>query len=203
MIQSTRYGALSFALLLCALFAPLCAHAYPEFQTFIESRGRRTVNCAVCHAHPDGPEGPKPGQIGSLKPEELEQLNRARAAFDPGMNLQNPILNEFGNHIMNVVGKREFLLLRQNPAGLVKALGPDHDLDNDGIPDADEFVAGTLATDPMHGKPWTLFWTNLRRRAFHVVMIALATVLGLFGLNNLLRGFERLSATLPDGDKSS
>ena len=199
----TRYGVFPVALALCAVLAPLRAHAYPEFQTFIESQGGRTVNCAVCHAHPDGPEGPKPGQIGSLKPEELEQLNRARAAFEPGMNLKNPILNDFGNHIINVVGKREFLLLRQNPAGLVKALGPDHDLDGDGVPDAEEFLAGTLPTDPMHGDPWTLFWTNLKRRAFHVVMIALATVLGLYGLNNLLRGFEHLSASPPAGENGN
>ena len=34
-----------------------------------------------------------------------------------------------------------------------------------------------------------------RIRAFHILMVGLATILGLWGLNNLLHGFEAMSAT--------
>src|SRR5690606_36294646 len=45
------------------------AHAHPEFQAYVQQNAPRNVDCAMCHAHPDGPEGPKPGQIVSLTPD--------------------------------------------------------------------------------------------------------------------------------------
>jgi hypothetical protein len=184
-----RYSAL-FAVL--ALLPALQGWAYPEFQTYVQENSGRNVNCALCHAHGDGPEGLKPGQIGSLSAAELLQLNKARAAFEPGEEVDSPILNEFGNHIVATLGKKEFLLLRQDPAKLPEALGNEHDIDEDGIPDSEEYVSGTHPVEPQHGDPWRLFAINLRRRAFHVVMIILATVLGLYGLNNLLHGFAQV-----------
>jgi len=179
---------------LIGLLVAAPASAYPEFQTFIETQSSRNVNCALCHAHPDGPEGLKPGQIGSLNPSQLELLNKARAAFEPGQEVESPILNPFGNHIIQVLGKQRFLQIRQDPATLVAALGRESDLDRDGIPDVDEYLAGTLPIDPNHGDPWTLFRINLARRWFHIAMIFLATVAGLYGLSNFIHGFEQYAA---------
>lgn len=177
-----------------AFMVPMGAWAYPEFHTFIEKNSGRHADCAMCHAHPDGPEGPKAGQIGSLKPDELDQLNLARAAFEPGQGAHNPILNAFGNRIIDAVGKREFLLMRQDPAKLAEALGQTNDLDNDGIPDADEFLDGTNPVDSHHGAPWRLFFINLRRYAFHIAMLTSATGLGLYALRCLIRGFDALQS---------
>ncbi len=182
---------------LAALCMTLCngVWAYPEFQTYIEAASGRNVNCAMCHAHPDGPEGLKPGQIGSLTPKEMEALGTARAAFEPGQKVESPVLNEFGNHIIEVLGKQQFLQIRQEPAKLAEALGTENDLDGDGLSDAQEYQEGTLPTDPNHGDPWALLAINAKRRWFHIVMVGLATVAGLWGLKNLLLGFESIAAT--------
>lgn len=166
------------------------AWAYPEFQQYVQSHSGRTTNCAMCHKHPDGPTGLKPGQIGSLSEEEMNQLNQARAAFEPGKNPHNPILNEFGNEIIAAIGKTKFLELRLHPQDLPAALNPESDLDRDGISDADEYVAGTHPVDESSGEPARLFVHNFKRYAFHIVMMALATVAGVYGLNALLRWFD-------------
>jgi hypothetical protein len=44
------------------------ALAYPEFEVWIEKNSGRYVDCAMCHSHPEGPEGVKAGQIRSLSP---------------------------------------------------------------------------------------------------------------------------------------
>jgi len=178
------------------------AWAYPEFQIYSEDRSGRSVNCAMCHTHADGPEGLKHGQIGRLTPEELEQLGQARAAFEPGSDVESPVLNEFGNLILQQLGKREILLLRQDPGALADALGYESDLDGDGIPDAQEYLDGTHPLDPHHGDPWQLFKNNLVRYRFHVFMIVLATALGLYGLNNILHWLERVSRIPGDGGET-
>jgi len=183
--------------LTCALawvLAAAPAFAYAEFQTFVQQHSGRTVNCAMCHTHPDGPEGLKPGQIGALTTEEMNALNQARAAFEPGQEVNNPILNDFGDLIMEQLGKQRVLQLRQEPHLLAEELDPKSDLDGDGIPDAEEYLAGTHPLNPESGDPSRLFWINLRRNFFHVVMLLIATVAGVYGLNHLVRGFEQLEA---------
>lgn len=187
-----RWLVAALALLVLA-GVPGLAGAYPEFQMWVQQNSGRNVNCAMCHMHPDGPEGVKPGQIGSLNAEELQRLNQARAAFEPGQPIDNPILNEFGDEIIHQLGKTKFLTLRQNPERLAAALNPASDLDGDGLPDAREYREGTHPLDPNHGNPWALFVNKATALRFHIIMLALATVLGLFGLNNLLRWFDRLS----------
>lgn len=190
-----RFG--SWIAAMGALLAAAPAFGYAEFQIFVQEHSGRTVNCAMCHTHPDGPEGLKPGQLGSLNPGELERLNRARAAFEPGQEVDNPLLNDFGNLIMERLGKTRVLELRQDPGRLADEFGYDSDLDGDGIPDAEEYLAGTHPLNPESGDPWRLFWINLRRNAFHVAMLLIATAAGVYGLNHLVRGFEAQDAAEP------
>jgi hypothetical protein len=164
-------------------------HAYVEYQTFIVTNSGRPVNCSMCHTHHDGPEGTAPGQIGRLSAVELEQLGRARGAFLPGTDIENPILNEFGNHIVRAIGRTKVLELRLNPAALADVLPQDHDLDGDGIPDVREYLEGTHPVNPRDGNPWLLFRNNFRRHLPSILLTLVATALGLYGLGYLLHGF--------------
>lgn len=185
-MRMRRFTAFVFA---CAI-APF-AWGYPEFQQYVQKTSGRTVNCAMCHSHPDGPEGLKPGQIGSLTKEELDLLGRARAAFEPGQNVDSPILNEFGNSIVKKLGKTKFLQIRLHPEELPTALGTDSDLDDDGVSDSAELAAGTDALDEGSGPPGQLFVHNLRENLFNLIMMVIATALGIYGLNALLHGFDQ------------
>lgn len=178
-------------LAICAFTMGPSAWGYPEFQQYVQKTSGRHVNCAMCHVHPDGPEGLKPGQIGSLTQPELDELGRARAAFDPGQNVDNPILNPFGDSIIKKIGKTTFLQIRLHPDELPAAIGNDSDLDHDGVPDSAEFMAGTDPLDEGSGPPMQLFLHNLRTQAFNLTMLVVATALGVYGLNALLRGFDR------------
>lgn len=166
------------------------AWAYPEFQKFIAKNSGRPVNCAMCHVHHDGPEGTAPGQIGNLSAAEQDRLGRARAALQPGASVDSPILNRFGNHIIHNLGKTKFLELRLAPAELAKALPSASDLDGDGIPDVQEFLAGTLPTDRNDGKPQLLFIHNLQSHGREILLAGVAAVLSLYGLAHLARGFR-------------
>lgn len=171
----------------CALSAPASAHV--EFQAFVVRNSGRAVDCAMCHAHSNGPDGTGLGQVGSLSAEELLRLNRARSAFDPGQQVDSPILNDFGDLLVTRLGKKRILELRSAPAELAKEISQTSDLDDDGISDAQELLAGTHPLINSDGNPWQLFVHNLRRQKFHVVMISLATAFGLYGLIQLLHGF--------------
>jgi len=162
------------------------ADAYPEFQRYSKEVSGRPIDCAICHKNSDGPEGLKHGQIGSLNSEELKALGAARRAFKPGANVKNPILNEFGNSILNQLGKEKILMLRQHPELLSAALDPTSDLDNDGITDAEEFEDGTHPLNPLDGKPLKLFKNNLKKNRFDIFMLILATGFGVYGLSNAL-----------------
>ena len=177
------------ALTLLITTAAASLQAYPEFQQFIVKHSGRPVNCAFCHANPDGPEGAGPGQIGHLTAGEQVELVRARGAFEPGAKTHSPILNAFGNHIINSLGKRNFLELRLAPAQLAGVLPKDSDLDGDGIPDAREYLAGTHPLIPSDGDPWLLFKAKFRRNLPQIVLTLAATVAGLWGLGHLLQGF--------------
>ena len=166
------------------------AHAYPEFQKQISQSSGRTVNCAMCHVHSDGPEGTAPGQIGHLTAAEQTELGRTRAAFAPNANVKSPILNRFGNHIINCIGKKRLLELRVTPAELAKQLPQDSDLDGDGITDVRELATGTHPLIKSDGLPWLLFKANLAANLGQILLMLAATVLGLWGLHHLLHGFD-------------
>jgi len=174
-------------LLNCAL-----GFAHPEFQKFIQENSGSNVNCAMCHVHPDGPEGAARGQIGSLSEEEMNQLLLARGAFEPGRKINSPILNDFGNYMLQKLGKQAILEYRANPVQIAIALTDLSDLDGDGIPDAQEYLSGTHPLMKTHGSPILLFWNNVFLYRFHLIMMLLAAAFGIWGLNNLLRGVERI-----------
>ena len=183
---------LSFAKIslgLAALAVAAAAHAYPEFQQNIVKTTGRAVNCAFCHTHADGPEGAAPGQIGHLTLAEQAELGRARAAFEPNAKPANPILNAFGNHIINSIGKKKFLELKLAPAQLAGALPKDSDLDADGIPDAIELAMGTHPLLKSDGDPWLLFKANFRSNLVEIILAFAASVIGLWGISHLLHGF--------------
>ena len=165
------------------------ASAYPEFQKAYQKSSGRVISCAMCHEHPEGPNGIKHGQIGSLNPAELKALNRARSALDPGSRVDSPILNDFGDSLLDQLGKRRIVQLRSQPLQLASLINPGSDLDRDGIPDARELSEGTDPLDPRHGNPFLLFINNARRHLFHLLMLAAATLLGILGLSRLLRWF--------------
>lgn len=172
------------------LAAPPPAEAYPEFHTMILKSSGRNVNCAFCHTHPDGPEGVKPGQIGSLSPEAIIRLNQARLLVEPGPLVDSPILNDFGDLLLSSIGKGKLLAIKATPDQLPDLILPG-DLDGDGISDAQEVRDGTLPTNPYHGDPWRLLVINLQRYAFHVLMLVLATLSGLWGIGHLFRWFAQ------------
>ena len=176
------------------------AAAYHEFQSWIDARNDRTVNCAFCHAHGDGPDGVKPGQIGALTPEQLTMLNEARQAFEPAPEVESPILNAFGNEIVRRLGRTQFIHLRQSPGDFPDAYGFDSDLDHDGIADAQEVLDATHPVNNQSGRPLALFLHNLRTSWGHVLMLVVATLFGLVGINSLLAWFTavtRAAATPP------
>ena len=180
---------IGLAAALALLLAAASAQAYPEFQQHIVKTTGRPVNCAMCHMHADGPEGAAPGQIGHLTQPQQAELGRARAAFEPNAKPNNPLLNTFGNHIINSIGKRKFLEARLAPAQLADLLPKESDLDGDGIPDATELAMGTHPLLKSDGDPWLLFKANFRANLTQIILALGATVVGLWGLGHLLRGF--------------
>jgi hypothetical protein len=169
------------------------ADAYPEFQTFIEKHSGRPVNCAMCHVNGNGPTGDEPGQIGGLNAEQIALLSNARSALEPGVDVQSPILNEFGNKIINVIGKKKFLEIKSQPEKLASALGDKSDLDGDGIPDSQEYLDGTDVLNKFNGDPLKLFFVNLDRYKMHVILAAVAVFLIDFGLAHWLKAMAIIS----------
>ncbi len=179
------------------------AGAYPQYQKWIQQNSGRTVSCAMCHENPDGPEGVKAGQLGSLDAEARKRLDRARNAFEPGARVDSPILNEFGDHIISTIGKKRFVALKEHPE-LLPPLLDGSDLDGDGISDGQELRDGTHPLDPQHGDPRRLLKVNLLRYRFHLGMLAAATILGLYGIRHLLHWFAlQVRGALSAGDGRS
>jgi hypothetical protein len=180
----------STALLLAAAHPAL---AYPEFQQFSEKHSGRTTDCSMCHVNPNGPVGQDIGQLGSLKPADLERLTKEHMAMDPGVPVDSPVLNEFGNKIITLLGRKKFLEIKEHPEQLAPALGTTSDLDGDGIPDSQEFLDGTDPLNKYHGDPWKLFLINLNRYKVHVILAVVSILLLNYGFMQLLNGFAALA----------
>lgn len=185
------YGALSTVAVLA--FAAK-VNAYPEFQQFVETHSGKSVNCALCHQNGNGPSGKEEGQVGSLNEKELAALNSARGAIEPGMlKADSPILNKFGNSIMRSIGKKKFLELREKPEQLAEVLDKKSDIDEDGIPDGQEYLDGTDPSNKNHGDPLKLFAVNIDRYKSHLILAGLAVVFLDWGFAHLIMGFYRKS----------
>lgn len=192
--SSTKFGVMLVASAAC-FFCAGTAQAYPEFQAYAEKKSGRAVDCAMCHLNEHGPVGQEEGQIGKLTPEELNLLNQARAAMEPGMNRQNPILNAFGNDLVESIGMKGVLDTKQHPENLAEALGPKRDFDKDGIPDGKEFQSGSDPSNPYHGDPFELLKQNLSKYRNQVAMAAAAIFLLDFGFAHLISGLNGKSKT--------
>ena len=204
-MRSNPFTAGSIVLVVLALVVGT-ARAYPEFQKSISQTSGSLVNCAMCHIHSDGPEGTAPGQIGHLSTAEQAEFARARLAFEPNANVKSPILNRFGNHIINSLGKKQLLELKAMEPNvmtreLANRLPKDSDLDGDGIRDVQELLAGTHPLIKSDGRPWLLFKANMAANLGQILLMLAATVLGLWGLHHLLHGFD--AATRLDDDNEN
>ena len=77
----------------CLLFGVHNAFAFNEFQTFIEQKSKKQLNCAYCHVHLNGPEGNESGQLDVLNDEQkkLTAYNQFLSANKETVG--SPILN--------------------------------------------------------------------------------------------------------------
>lgn len=167
--------------------------AYPQFQVFSEKHSGQPANCAMCHSNGNGPTGTGPGQIDGLNKEELKRLEEARKAFKPGSTVDSPILNEFGNKIVEKLGRKEVISLIQKPETLAEKLGEEMDTDKDGIPDSEEYMDGTDPTNKFHGHPWKLFKVNFDRNKQHIALALVSIIFLNFGLGHLIKGIAILT----------
>lgn len=173
--------------------ANIGALAYPQFQDFAEKKSGNSVNCAMCHSNANGPAGSGHGQIDGLNEEELKKLDEARKAFKPGQVVDSPILNEFGNKIIEKLGREEVLKTVSEPEKLATALGKEMDTDKDGIPDSEEYLDGTDPTNKFHGNPWKLFMINFNNSKQHILLAFLAIMCLNWGLGHLIKGIAVLT----------
>lgn len=179
-----------FVLLLLSFSRTAPAFAYPAFQRFSEKNSGRTVNCAMCHVNPQGPSGTGYGQLLSLTADELAKVDAARNAAKPGVPVDSPIMNRFGNHIINSLGMDTVNDAIGAPELLAKSLGDKSDLDGDGISDGQEFLQGTDPLDKFNGDPNLLFLINISRYKYELLFVALAIGLITFGLTGFIRSKE-------------
>ncbi|MBF0365621.1 MAG: hypothetical protein HQK50_08615 [Oligoflexia bacterium] len=173
--------------LLLAMTSSNNANAFPEYQAWSQKHSKRTVDCAMCHVHGDGPEGSKPGQMDTLDADAQKRLEVARGAEKPGVHADNPILNEFGNYIVFKLGLEQVYKMRDDPSQLKQALGEESDHDGDGISDGEEFEDGTHPLNNQSGAPWKLFIQNLQKKWVMVAIILFVAITSLFGFKHLLR----------------
>jgi len=155
------------------------AFAFNEFQTFIEQKSKKQLNCAYCHSHVNGPNGNEAGQLGSLSEDE-KQLTAYNQFVKSNKELvDSPILNEFGNYLVKKLGYEKITNAQNDPSLLVNELN-DLDLDHDGISDAQELLDGTLPNDPLDGSPVKLLINNLKKKwveiIFQITMVLLLIV---------------------------
>lgn len=178
--------ALISLVLFCCLFTGNPALAFNEFQSFIELKSKKQLNCAYCHSHTNGPNGSETGQLGSLS-EDKKQLTAYNQFLNSNKELANsPILNEFGNYLVKNIDYEKITNAQNDPELLVNEL-KDSDLDHDGISDAKELLDGTLPNDPLDGNLFKLFINNFKKKWIEIISqitVALLLIISLFKFRN-------------------
>ena len=168
------------------LFSINSAYAFSEFQSFIESKSKKQLNCAYCHSNVNGPEGKEKGQLDSLSEEE-KQFTAYNQFLKANKELVNsPILNEFGNYLVKKLGYETIVQAQEDPNIIVEKL-KDFDLDKDGISDSEEFLDGTLSNDSLDGNPFKLFINNTKKKCFEIcfqIIIIVLLIISLFKLKS-------------------
>lgn len=177
-----------------SLLLPTAVGAYPQFQKYVEERSGKTVDCAMCHVNPHGPQGTGEGQIGSLTAADLERLSDARSAIEPGHDVDSPILNRFGNSIIKAIGKKKVLEAAKDPAQLATMLDEKSDIDADGISDAQEYLDGSDPNNKFHGDPARLLQANANRNMMHIFACIFGVLLLDWGFINMIRGFRAIAS---------
>ncbi len=168
----------------------LKGYSFPQLEEFVAKHSGKPVNCAMCHANDAGPTGNDLGQLGHMTVAQMAKVNIARLAMQPGQNVDSPILNRFGNHIVETVGMQKLITLIAQPQDLATALGNKSDLDGDGIPDSEEYLDGTDPLNRFNGDPLKLFKINLSRNLIVICIISGALGLLVFGLAQVIQGFK-------------
>jgi len=185
-----NYWLPKFALLAVMLICISPTFAYPAFQKFSQKHSSRIVSCAMCHVNAQGPSGQEEGQLLSLNTAELEKVDAARDASAPGVDVNSPIMNRFGNHIIKTLGMDKINEAVADPALLAKELGDKSDLDDDGISDSQEFLDGTDPLNKFNGDPFKLFWINLSKYKLELLFVTAAMGLIIFGLSNCIKRWQ-------------
>ena len=168
----------------------LKGYSFPQLEEFVAKHSGKPVNCAMCHANDAGPTGNDLGQLGHMTVAEMARVNIARLAMQPGQKVDSPILNRFGNHIVETVGMQKLITLIAQPQDLATALGNKSDLDGDGIADSEEYLDGTDPLNRFNGDPLKLFKINLSRNLLVIGIITAALGLLVFGLAQVIQGFK-------------
>lgn len=177
-----------YLIIVCFLLSINNVFAFNEFQTFIEQKSKKQLNCAYCHSHPNGPEGNEEGQLGVLN-EDKKKLTAYNQFLQSNKDFtDSPILNEFGNYLVKQLGYETIVNAQNEPDILTNKL-QNSDLDMDGISDSQELLDGTLPNDSLDGDPFKLFISNLKKKwtgiTFQVITIFLL-ILSLFKLKPYL-----------------
>ncbi len=169
---------------LCFFLGSSPVLAFSEFQTYIEQKSKKQLNCAYCHSHVNGPNGNEAGQLGLLS-EEQKQLTAYNQFLQGNKELVNsPILNEFGNYLVKKLDYDTIVKAQDDPNKIVEGL-KDSDLDRDGINDSEEVLDGTLPNDPLDGNPFKLLLNNIKKNCVGICFQAIAILLLIISLLKL------------------
>lgn len=171
------------ALLLAMTLQPSQVYAFVEFQTFIEQKSKKQLNCAYCHSHTNGPEGDESGQLRSLDEKQKQSTAYNQFLQSNKEFIDSPILNEFGNYLVKKLGYETITSAQNEPNKLVEGL-KDSDLDNDGIKDSQELLEGTLPNDPFDGNSLRLFLNGVKKKW---IEISFQAIVILFLIISLLK----------------